>query len=88
MRRFMSKCYLLVVKASPKTQTVGNSKPCQRCIRFLQKTGIKRIYYSVGPNIEESINLDKGISYVMEKTCEIRSDHVSAKYRNPWSQHR
>ena len=84
----MSKCSLIVVKASPKTQTVGNSKPCQRCIKFLQKTGIKKIYYSVGTDIEKSIQTEGDFSYVMEKTCEIHNDHLSSKYRNPWSNHK
>jgi hypothetical protein len=75
IRRFLSKCQLIVVKASPKTQTIGNSKPCQRCIKFLQKTGIKKIYYSVSPE-----------EIVMEKITHIKNDHLSSKYRNPWSQ--
>lgn len=54
--------------------TMSNSKPCKHCTEFLKKHGIRRIYYSYEND------------FIMEKTQNLKSDHLSAKYKKPWSQ--
>ena len=68
MRRFLSKCDIIVVKKS-----YGNSRPCVRCLDMLKKSGIRRIYYSFERNLK------------MEKINEMETNHVSSRYRKPWS---
>ena len=109
MRRFLSKCSLIVIKASLKAREIGNSKPCKNCIDFLKNAGIKKIYYSITKenieNFDESKIDDKSKQsfdhdhdkrpiykysskeyLTVEKTNSIKSDHLSSKYRRPWSE--
>lgn len=65
----MNKCTIIVVR-----NTLNNSKPCKKCIKFLKNSGIRKIYYSYEGGLK------------MEKTIEIETDHVSSKYRKPWCQ--
>ena len=44
------------------------------CIKFLKKCGIRRVYYSYDQELK------------MEKTNEIENNHISGKYRKPWSE--
>jgi deoxycytidylate deaminase len=52
---------------------LSNSKPCSRCIEFLKNTGIRRVYYSCDEKI------------YIEKMNSIENEHLSSKYRKPWS---
>ena len=52
----------------------GNSKPCVRCLNYLKSLGVRRVYYSVDREIK------------MEKVSEMKTDHVSGKYRRPWNE--
>ena len=63
----MGKCCLIIVR-----RTMGNSKPCQRCLKIIKSYGIKKVYYSY----------DKKL--VMERTSKMETDHISSKYRNGW----
>ena len=51
-----------------------NSRPCSRCLELIKQYNIKRVYYSYDGDL------------VMEKTRDIETDHVSSKYRRPWSE--
>ena len=51
----------------------GNSRPCMKCLESMKKLGVRRVYYSYDREIK------------MEKVNEMKSDHLSAKYRRPWS---
>lgn len=68
MRRFLKKCDLIVVK-----KNCGNSRPCVRCLDYLKKAGIRRIYYSYEQEFR------------MEKINEMQSSHISSRYRKPWA---
>ena len=69
MRRFLKKCDILVLK-----KNLASSGPCKRCLSFLKKCGVRRVYYSVG---QDRIR--------MEKVNEMVSNHISSRYRKPWS---
>ena len=51
----------------------GNSRPCYHCLKFLKQIGVRRVYYTVQKTLK------------MEKVKEMESDHISCKYRMPWS---
>lgn len=52
---------------------LSNSKPCTRCLEKLKNYGFRKVYYSY----------DKKI--IVEKTNQMENDHLSSKYRKPWS---
>lgn len=54
--------YVIRVNAHGK---LANSKPCAHCTKFLKKSGVKNIYYSV----------DDGLIY--DKIKNLTSDHIS-----------
>lgn len=54
---------------------MGNSAPCCRCLARLKKLGLRRVYYS----------FDGTNNLRVEKLAESQTQHVSAKYRRPWS---
>lgn len=51
----------------------GSSAPCVRCLNTLKKCGFRRVYYTHHGDIK------------MEKVNEMETDHLSSKYRRPWS---
>ena len=61
--RMMGKMYIVVIRWNG--QEFKFSKPCNHCIKYLRKIGIKKIYYS----------LDDG-SMKYEKLKYMESDHV------------
>ena len=67
IRRYFRNCKLVVVRTS-----MGNSKPCSKCLKMLKYYGIKKVYYS----LEQEI--------VFEKTNEMETDHLSSRYTHPW----
>ena len=48
-RRFMEECWMVVVRIGP--QSTGYqyklSKPCPKCSREIEKSGIKKVFYSI-----------------------------------------
>lgn len=71
IRRFLKKCDVYIIQK--KSIGSGNSRPCNRCLDFLKKVGIRRIYYSFYSELK------------MEKINIMESDHVSSKYRKSWA---
>jgi hypothetical protein len=69
MRRFLKKCDIIVTK-----KNCGNSRPCVRCLDYLKKTGVRRIYYSYEQEFK------------MEKINCMESSHISSRYRKPWAE--
>lgn len=55
-------------------KALSNSRPCKRCLSLLKKFGIQKIYYSNLGNI------------TTEKVKDMTSDHISSKYKKPWSE--
>ena len=53
---------------------LSDSRPCKRCLNILKQHGFQRIYYSFQKNIK------------MEKVKYMENDHISSKYRRPWSE--
>ena len=54
----------------------GNSRPCMKCLETMKKLGVRRVYYSFYNEIK------------VEKVNEMETEHVSAKFRRPWSEFR
>jgi len=53
---------------------LSNSKPCSRCVEMLKRHGVRRVYYSYERELK------------MEKVNELTNDHLSSRYRRPWSE--
>ena len=53
---------------------LSNSKPCNRCVEMLKKHGVRRVYYSY----------ERGLK--MEKVNQLENEHLSSKFRRPWSE--
>jgi hypothetical protein len=53
---------------------LSDSRPCQRCLDLLKSYGFQRVYYSIHKDIQ------------MEKVQHMKNEHLSAKYRKPWSE--
>ena len=51
----------------------ASSCPCARCLKQLKNCGFRRVYYS-----------EKG-DLKMEKVNQMENNHLSSKYRRPWS---
>ena len=54
-------------------KTMSNSAPCARCLKMLKEYNIRRVYYSYEKELK------------MEKVSEMENNHLSSKYRRPWS---
>ncbi|MBA3285039.1 MAG: hypothetical protein H0U27_08275 [Nitrosopumilus sp.] len=55
-------------------KALSDSRPCKRCLCTLKSYGIKRIYYSRFGDLK------------MEKIIDMTTEHLSSKYRRPWSE--
>ena len=74
IRRFLSKCTLIVVRGNK--NTLSNSKPCKKCLALIKTYGIKKIYYSQERQL------------IFEKVRDMTHEDciVSKKYRVPWNE--
>jgi hypothetical protein len=53
----------------------SNSAPCSRCLAYLKKTGIRKIYYTYENGVIK-----------MEKTNQMQSSHISSRFRKPFAE--
>jgi deoxycytidylate deaminase len=64
-RKYMSQCDLYVVRIG--TDNMGNplkySKPCNGCIKAIEKSGIRRVYYSSNIEFEKMMIERFGFTY-------------------------
>ena len=52
---------IVVFRYNKGTHELANSRPCQRCIKIMQKNRIKNVYYSTGKDMivrEKVMNMD------------------------------
>jgi len=58
LRRYTRNCDLYVVRlVNEKTGELANSKPCRQCLAWLQRLGVRRVFYSVSssPSIDGNV---------------------------------
>ena len=53
---------------------LSDSRPCKRCLNILKGYGFQKVYYSMYKKME------------VEKIKYMENDHLSARYRKPWSE--
>lgn len=74
-KKFISQCTLYVVRIG--TDNMGNplkfSKPCKDCTRAIEKSGIKRVYYSSNSEFEALIS-----SYISSSSSDNSSTSASS----------
>ena len=61
------------------TQTLANSRPCKRCIKIMQKSKIKNVYYSTecGDIVCERVdNMDATSAHITSGEKKYRADRL------------
>jgi hypothetical protein len=79
--RIKSKLDLVVIRINKEGKTC-NSRPCHNCLNMMKAVGIRRVYYSVGPDIVICENVKDMISIQSSSVDRYLHEQIHNEYND------